>query len=135
MKKHQQVPCYLQNGGGQQIVNVPLGIFTRHELKNLVTELLRRGEVLGEFVAAEATPRVIALLKGLSVILSLNLKPTAVRRVASTWYAAHEKNLKRLALSDTDIEVIDLVKVAAASGLIVFLFLIAAHLDYLQANM
>lgn len=130
-----QIPCYLPNGGTHQIVNVPLGIFTRAELRRLVRELLDHHKQLGTFIAAEATPRVLSLLNGLHVILGLNLKPAAVRRKAAYWYAANEKNLKRLAVNEETGEVVDLVKVAASFGLIAIIFLIVAHLDYLQATM
>lgn len=130
--KKVQVPCYLRNGGKHQIVNVPFGIFTRVELRKLVRELLDRHKTLQTFVAAEATPRTIALLQGLEHILSMNLKPKTLRQKEQCWYAAHEKNLKQLTTQYGTDEVVNLVQVAVSCSLVAILFLLAAHLDYLQ---
>ena len=129
-----QVPCYLRNGGKHQIVNVPFGIFTRVELRKLVHELLSRQKTLQTFFAAEATPRTIALLQGLEHILSMNLKPKAIRQKEKCWYAANEKNLRQLTRQCETDEVVYLVQVACSCGLIIILFLIAAHLDFLQST-
>lgn len=85
---------------------------------------------MGTFVAAEATPRILALLEGLTHILSLNLKPKAVRKKEQCWYAAYEKNLKQKQLQLEEDEVVNLVHAAISFGLIAIIFLIAAFLEY-----
>lgn len=128
------VPCYIKNGGHMHIINVPMGVFVRLRLKRLCDELLARAAVLQTFVAAEATPATLELLRGLSKILSLNLKPKKSREAANTLLADNEINLsKKVSLSANEEEEINLVSFAISCGLIAILFLLGAHLNYLES--
>lgn len=116
------------------IVNVPMGVFVRLRLKRLCDELLARAATLQTFVAAEATPATLELLRGLSKILSLNLKPKSNREAAKTLLAENEINLsEKVSLSANEEEEINLVSFAISCSLIAVLFLLGAHLNYLES--
>lgn len=115
------------------IINVPMGAFVRLRLKKLCEELLARGEALQTFVAAEATPATLTLLRGLSKILSLNLKPKASREKAKNLLSENEKNLSETVRLSANEEDFNLVSFALSCGLIVVIFLLGCHLDYLES--
>lgn len=126
------IPCYIPNGGEHFVINIPFGFFQRVQLKRLVNELLERGQVLGTFVAAEASAQNLRLLKGLARILDIDLKPIERRREAEALLAANEENLKQFLGRPANLEDVNLVSLSVSCGLIVALFLLAAHLEYLQ---
>lgn len=133
MKRQISVPCYVRNGGVNNIVNIPMGVFMRQELKALITELLSTQKTLSTFCAAHATERKIKLLKGLHEILSLNLKPKDARKQAETLLTVNEKNLNDGTKMPSNEESVNLVSLAVSCGLIIFLFLVGAHVSYLEA--
>lgn len=127
--RKKSIPCYIANGGEHDVVNIPLGQFTRWRLKLLVHELLRTRQTLETFVAAKATPKNVQLLEALAKILALNLKPKENRAAAITLQSAVEKNLKpKAASADTD-ETINLVQFSIKCGLIVVCFLVGAFMQ------
>lgn len=132
--KKQSVPCYVANGGVHNIVNVPLGQFTRYQLKQLCRELLRTGKTLETFVAAKATPKTIHLLEGLLKILDLNLKPKSSREAAVHLLTANEKNLKPTARRQGKDEVENLVSFSISCGLITLCYMVGAFLQYLETH-
>ncbi len=131
--KKQSVPCYVANGGVHNIVNLPLGQFTRWRLKLLVRELLKNGKSLETFVAAKATPHTIKLLEGLAKILDLNLKPKQNREAADILTTATEKNLKPTARPAANTQYLNLVQFSISCGLVVLCYLIGAFLQYMEA--
>lgn len=126
------VPCYVQNGGVHNIVNIPLGQFTRYRLRQLVRELLRNGKQLETFVAAKATPKTIQLLAALDKILGLNLKPKESREAANILTTAAEKNLKPTVAKAASEKEVNLVSFSVSCGLIVLCYMIGAFLQYLE---
>lgn len=132
--KKQSVPCYVNNGGVHNIVNLPLGQFSRYQLKSLCKELLSHLETLETFVAAKATPQNITLLRGLVELLSLNLKPKVNRRMAMVLTSANEKNLKPTAPSETNGESeVNLVDFAVKFSLLALLFVLSSMLQYCES--
>lgn len=126
------VPCYVQNGGVHNIVNIPLGQFTRYRLRQLVRELLRNGKKLETFVAAKATPKTIQLLAALDEILGMNLKPKESREAANILTTATEKNLKPTAAKAASEEEVNLVSFSISCGLIVLCYMVGAFIQYLE---
>lgn len=134
MLHSKSLPCYIANGGAHGIVNVPMGIFTRLELKKLVRVLLQHHRTLGTFVAAPASPRTLQLLRGLEAFLEFDLKPKAERSEAEKLLAVNEKNLSQAkTLSGSGGEPFNMVTFAVSCGLIAFLFMLQAHLNYLES--
>lgn len=128
------IPCYVKNGGVHDVVNIPLGAWTRVRLKHLCRELLKSQSTLQTFCAAKATSHNMALIKGLLEILSLNLKPKSNREAAVVLTSANEKNLKPTQrMKGSDEETTNLVQFSISCGLIALLYLLAAHLEYLEA--
>lgn len=132
--KKQSVPCYVANGGVHNIVNVPLGQFTRYQLKQLCRELLRTGKTLETFVAAKATTKTIKLLEGLLKILDLNLKPKSSREAAIHLLTDYEENLKPTARRQGKEEVQNLVSFCISCGLISLCYMVGAFLQFLENN-
>lgn len=132
--KKQSVPCYIANGGVHNIVNVPLGQFTRYQLKQLIRELLKTGKTLETFVAAKATTKTIKLLEGLLKILDLNLKPKSSREAAVHLLTEYEENLKPAARRQGKIEVENLVSFSISCGLITLCYMVGAFLQYLETH-
>lgn len=132
--KKQSVPCYVANGGVHNIVNVPLGQFTRYQLKQLCRELLRTGKTLETFVAAKATMKTIKLLEGLLKILDLNLKPKSSREAAVHLLTEYEENLKPTARRQGKEEVQNLVSFSISCGLITLCYMVGAFLQYLETH-
>ena len=127
------VPCYVRNGGEHEIINIPMGQFTRWRLKLLVRELLKNGKTLETFVAAKASDATINLLEGLLKILSLNLKPKENRSTAWGLTTATEKNLKPTQRKDgSEEEDLNLVQFAVSCGLVTIAYLIGAMLHYFE---
>jgi hypothetical protein len=132
--KKQSVPCYVANGGVHNIVNVPLGQFTRYQLKQLIRELLKTGKTLETFVAAKATKKTIKLLEGLLRILDLNLKPKSSREAAIHLLTEYEENLKPTARRQGKEEVKNLVSFSISCGLITLCYMVGAFLQFLENN-
>lgn len=130
--RKKSIPCYIKNGGVHNVVNVPMGIFTRAELCKLVRRLLASLKNLETFVAAEATPRTVKLLQGLDNFLSVDLKSRSSRPEASTLLAVNEKNLKLSQPTIGDEAQLNFVDFSVKCGLIALLYIIAAHLEYLS---
>lgn len=133
MPKKQSIPCYVNNGGVHNIVNVPFGQFTRLHLKQFAQELLKSASTFETMYVAQVTEKNLKLLKGLVQILSLNLKPKQNRRGAIVLTAANEKNLKPSVPKQGNDEEVNLVSFALSVGLITLLFLLAAHIEYLES--
>lgn len=133
MVKKQSVPCYVRNGGVHNIVNVPFGQFTRLALRKLVQQLLKSAQTFETMFVVEVTEANVKILKALDEILSLNLKPKENRQNAVLLTTAHEKNLKPTARQHGNEEEINLVSLALSCGLLVILFLLAAHVQYLES--
>ena len=129
--RKKSIPCYIKNGGVHNVVNVPMGIFTRAELCKLVRRLLVSLENLETFVAAEATPRTIKLLQGLDKFLSVDLKSRSSRPDACTVLAVNEKNLKPSQPTNGDETPLNFVDFSIKCGLLVIEYIIAAHLEFL----
>lgn len=130
--KQKQIPCYVPDGGVHNVVNVPMGIFTRAELRKLIRELLANWRKFETMVVAPATPRTLKLLQGLDNFLQHDLKLKSSRKVASALLSANEKNLKpRQREQGTDFRQ-DMLILSLQCGLVVILFLLAAHLEYLE---
>lgn len=127
--KQKSVPCYVPNGGVHNIINVPMGAFVRLRLKKLVARLLASYSHFETFIAIQPEEADIKLLNALDAIMALNLKPKATRTKARTLLSTHEKNLKPTP-QDQEEERINLVGVAISVGLVILLFIIAAHLEY-----
>lgn len=130
--RKKSIPCYIKNGGVHNVVNVPMGIFTRAELCKLVRRLLASLKNLETFVAAEATPRTIKLLQGLDKFLSVDLKSRSSRPDACTVLAVNEKNLKPSQPTHGDEASLNFVDFSIKCGLIVLAYVIAAHLEFLS---
>lgn len=133
MTKKQSVPCYVRNGGIHGILNIPLGMFSRVRLLNFCKELLKSQSTLETFMAAKATEKNLVLIRGLIQILSLDLKPKENRREAQALTAAVEKNLKpKQRENGSEQEKVNLVQFAISCGLIALIYILAAHLEYLE---
>lgn len=132
MKRKVSVPCYINNGGVHNIVNIPFGQFTRAALKRFVNELLQSAKQFETMFVCKVTDRNLKVLKALAEILSLNLKPKGNRRQANLLTTVYEKNLKPSALQQGNEEEINLVSFSLSCGLITLLFLLAAHIQYLE---
>lgn len=130
--RKKSIPCYLNNGGEHEIINIPMGQYTRWRLKLLTKELLKNGKTLETFVAAKASDATIKLLEGLLKILSLNLKPRDNRREALKLTTANEKNLKPNQRETGSDEEVNLVQFAVSCGLVAIAFLIGAMLQYCE---
>lgn len=126
------IPCYVKNGGVHEVVNIPLGQFTRHQLKKLCRELLKSAKTLETFVAAKATPKTINVLEGLLAILDLNLKPKTAREAANNLTTAYEENLKQDKRELGQQQTVNLVDFSIKCGLIVFCYLMSAMLAYFE---
>lgn len=133
MKRKISVPCYVNNGGVHNIVNIPIGQFTRAALKSLCRELLQSAQQFETMFVCEVTERKVKIIKALAEILDLNLKPKENRRKAIVLTTVHEKNLKPSALQPGNEEEINLVSFSLSCGLITILFLLAAHIQYLES--
>ena len=133
MSRKTSIPCYVNNGGVHNIVNIPFGQFTRAALKSFVNELLQSAQQFETMFICKVTDRNLQILKALAEILSFNLKPKENRRKAKLLTTVHEKNLKPSALQTGNEEEINLVSLSLSLGLITLLFLIAAHIEYLEA--
>lgn len=132
MSHKKSIPCYLPNGGGNNIVNVPFGIFTRVELKILVGELLKNLQLFETMLVAKATERNVKLLRGLDAFLAMgDLKPKSKREAAQNLLAENEKNLKQNE-RDEGTGGLNLVDFSIKCGLIALCYLITAHLEYCQ---
>ena len=133
MAHKKSIPCYVPNGGVHNVVNIPMGIFVRAELKKLVAQLLKHHATLQTMVAAPATPRTLTLLRGLDAFLRFDLKPKTPRRMAKVLLTENEKNLKPTAREAGEVESFNFVTFAISCGLIAFIFLLASHLEYLES--
>lgn len=131
MSHKKSIPCYIANGGVHNVVNFPMGVFMRGEMKKLCRELLKNLDCLQTFVAAEATPRTIKLLRGLSAMLEVDLKPIKNRRMAKRLLSANEKNLKPSEMKNGSDDDFNMVDFAVSCGLIGLLYILSAHLEYL----
>lgn len=108
-------------------------MFTRARLLNLCKELLKSHTTLETFMAAKATEKNLTLIRGLVQILSLNLKPKGNRREAEALTSAYEKNLKpSLRENGSEQEKVNLIQFAISCGLIALIYILAAHLEYLE---
>lgn len=134
MKRKTCVPCYVKNGGLHNIVNVPLGLFTRAKLLNLCRELLKHQKSLETFFAAKATPETVFLLQGLVRLLSLDLKPKKNRAEGQILTTALDKNLSPGRSSEADFEELNLVDFAVKCGVIALLFALGMFLEYLETS-
>lgn len=132
MKQKTSIPCYVNNGGVHNIVNIPMGQFTRAALKQFCRELLQSAQKFETMFVAEVTDRKLKIIRALAEILDQNLKPKENRRKAMLLTTAHEKNLKPSALQQGNEEEINLVSLSLSCGLITLLFLLAAHIQYLE---
>lgn len=132
VKKH-SIPCYVANGGEHNIVNVPLGIFTRLRLRRFVQQLLKSAQQFETMFVVKFDTKDLQLLQSLDKILSLNLKPKSNRAAAKILTAAGEKNLKPTARQHGKDEFVNLVELSVSLGLIVLLFIVAAHIEYVEA--
>lgn len=132
MKQKTSIPCYVNNGGVHNIVNIPMGQFTRAALKQFCRELLQSAQQFETMFVAEVTDRKLKIIRALAEILDQNLKPKENRRKAMLLTTAHEKNLKPSALQQGKEEEINLVSLSLSCGLITLLFLLAAHIQYLE---
>ena len=132
MSHKKSIPCYVPNGGEHFVVNIPMGIFTRVRLKNLCKELLQNLQTFETMIVAKATKKNVQILEGLVKILDLDYKPLANRSAAQTLLTAVEKNLKPTATSHEDEEEVNLISFSVSCGLIAVIFMLVAHLDYLQ---
>ena len=130
--KHRQIPCYVPDGGVHNVVNIPMGIFTRAELRRLIRELLANWRKFETMVVAPATPRTLKLLQGLDNFLQHDLKLKRNREDALTLLAANEKNLKPRKRELGEDFRQDMLLLSLQCGLVVILFLLAAHLEYLE---
>lgn len=110
-----------------------MGIFVRAELRKLVAQLLKHQATLETMVVAPATPRTLKLLRGLDKFLRLDLKPKKLRRVATVLLTDNEKNLKPSVREAGKESTDNFVSFAISCGLIAIIFLLASHLEYLQA--
>lgn len=85
-------------------------------------------------MAAKTTEKNLVLIRGLVKILSLDLKPKANRREAETLTAANEENLKpKQRENGSEQEKVNLIQFAISCGLVAILYIIAAHLEYLES--
>lgn len=132
MPKLKAIPCYVPNGGVHDVVNIPMGKFTRAELKNFCKQLLQSAQQFETMFVATVTPKTLKLLSGLAQLCDIDLKPKSNRRKCQLLTAANEKNLKPSAQAVGNDEKINLVSLSLSLGLITLLFLIAAHLEYLE---
>lgn len=130
--RKKSIPCYVSNGGIHNVVNIPMGQFTRSRLKDLIRELLKSGKTLETFVAAKATPKTIQLLEGLLKILDLNLKPKSSREAATNLITVNEKNLKPKSQVRGSEEEVNLLSFSLSCGLIALCYLVSAFLEYLE---
>lgn len=127
------VPCYIPNGGEHFIVNIPLGQFTRVRLKHFCREQLQNLQTFETMLVAKATQQNVKLLRGLLALLEIDFKPKENRGAALTLTAENEKNLKpSMPLAGSE-RIVNLVDVSVKFGLIVILFLLAFHLNYLES--
>lgn len=132
MSRKISVPCYVNNGGVHNIVNIPMGQFTRAALKQFCRELLQSAQQFETMFVAEVTDRRLKIIHALAEILDQNLKPKENRRKAKLLTTVHEKNLKPATLQQGNEEEINLVSFSLSCGLITLLFLLAAHIQYLE---
>lgn len=132
MANKHSIPCYVTNGGVHDVVNIPLGMWQRIELRKLIRELLTHQKNLVTILAANATPQAVQVLKGLYEILGLDLRPQATRGKATALLTENEKNLKQSAKQVSESSFVNLVSFSVSCGLIAILFLVAAHIEYLS---
>lgn len=132
--KKKSIPCYVNNGGVHNVVNLPLGQYARWQLKLLCKELLAHLEKLETFVAAKATQQNVTVIRGLLQILSLDLKPKGNRREAEILTTAYEKNLKpSQPLLANEEEELNLVDFAVKVSLVAILFILGGMLQYFES--
>lgn len=132
--RKKSIPCYLPNGGEHNVVNIPMGQFTRARLKQLCRELLENLQTFETMVVAKATTQNVKLIRGLYQILDIDYKPRAARRRAEILTSVYEKNLKPTTPNDGEEELVNLVSLAVSCGLITLLYLLAAHIEYLELS-
>lgn len=130
--RQKSIPCYVNNFGVHNVLNIPLGMFQRITLKKFLRELDKRQREFQTFFVAEATPATISLVRGLLQILEINLKLKGTRRKAEQLLTAHEKNLKHIEALDNQQAEQNLVALSISCGLIGLCFLLAAHIEYLS---
>lgn len=128
------VPCYIPNGGEHFIVNIPLGQFTRVRLKNFCKELLANLQTFETMFVAKATEKNVQLLQGLVSLLDIDFKPKENRRAAIELTAANEKNLKPSDVNRRNERIVNLVSLSIKCGLILLMFLLVFHLNYLECH-
>lgn len=128
------IPCYIPNGGEHFIVNIPMGQFTRARLKNFCKELLENLQTFETMFVAKATEKNVQLLQGLVSLLDIDFKPKENRRAAIELTAANEKNLKPLEVARRNERIVNLVSLSVKCGLILLMFLLVFHLNYLETH-
>lgn len=127
------IPCYVPNGGVHNVLNIPLGMFQRMELKKFLRELDARQRDFQTMFVAHATRANIALVRGLLQILDIDIKKKATRREAVHLLSAHEKNLKHNSTAADQQTQVNFVDLSLSFGLLAILFILAAHINYLES--
>lgn len=121
MKK---LPCYIENGGYHDVLNVPMSLPMRASLVQLCRRLIASQAKLDTIMAAEYRPQFLSVSKALVQILTADFRRKANRRAVVDCYAAHEKNLKSETARDCDD--FDIFQFAIAVGLVGSIFLFAS---------
>lgn len=134
MSQFKSIPCYIPNGGEHFIVNLPLGQFTRVRLKLFCKEQLKNLQTFETMLVAKATAQNVQLLRGLLALLELDLKPKVNRTKAENLTSANEENLKPCARAQRNERIVNMVTFAGQCGLILLMFLLVFHLNYLETH-
>lgn len=116
------------------IVNIPLGQFTRVRLKYFLREQLKNLQTFETMLVAKATEQNVRLIKGLLALLEIDFKPKKNRCAAKTLTDENEKNLKPSVTDFGDEHIVNIIDLSVKFGLVVVLFLLAFHLNYLESH-
>lgn len=129
------IPCYVKNFGVHNVLNIPFGMNQRIQLKKFLRELDSRQREFETMFVAKATAANIILVRGLMKILDIDFKRKTTRSKAVKLLSAHEKNLKQNRTGTNEPEDINLVDFALSCGLLAILFMLAAHMEYIEITL
>ena len=126
------LPKFVPDGESHGTLNVPLSFTMRQSLARLLKRLMATKRELDTIMACEATEEFESLATNLYEILICNFRLKRNRDKVKHCFAAHEKNLSPAEAKITDKDNFSLADFAITCGLILAIFLMIGHLDYIQ---